>query len=201
MVKNVIFDVGRVLVDWEPDIAFRSLGFDEETSRIVAKATVYSEDWKEFDRSTAEGEEMLSRFIGNAPAYEKEIRLVWDNVGLPVHRRPYASEWIKGLRANGYRVYILSNYSRWTYAQTEEALSFVKDADGALFSFEVGQIKPEPEIYQSLFARFHLKPEECIFVDDCEENITAGRAQGMPGIVFTSYEQAVRELAGYGVKC
>ena len=201
MVKNVIFDVGRVLVDWEPDPVLRSLGFDGETSRIVAEATVYSEDWKEFDRSVVKGEEMLAKFISNAPAYEKEICLMWDNVGLTIHKRLYASEWVQSLRASGYHVYILSNYSRWTYAQTLEELSFVKDADGALFSFEVGQIKPEPEIYQSLFARFHLKPEECIFVDDCEENIVAGKAQGMQGIVFTSYEQAVSELAGYGVTC
>lgn len=201
MIKNVIFDVGRVLVDWDPEPMFRELGFDGETAKIVARATVYSDDWAEYDRSAVSDEEMLEKFISNAPAYEKEIRLVWENAGRPVHRRPYAAEWIRSLRREGYHVYILSNYSRHTYEQTGEELSFVREADGALFSFEVGLIKPEPEIYQSLFSRFQLDPKECIFLDDCEENITAGEALGMSGIVFTSYEQAIAELAGYGVGC
>lgn len=199
MIKNVIFDVGKVLVDWDPVPVFRMLGFDEETERIVADATVRSGAWDEYDRSAVSDEELLAGFISNAPAYEREIRLFWDHIGLTIHEHPYAAEWIRNLRSGGYHVYILSNYSRWTYLHTQGELSFVQAADGALFSFEVAQIKPEPEIYQTLFSRFHLKAEECIFVDDREVNIAAGQALGMPGIVFASYEQAVAELAKHGV--
>ena len=199
MIKNVIFDVGRVLVDWNPVPVYRMLGFDEETERVVADATVRSTAWDEYDRSAVSDEELLAGFISNAPTYEREIRLLWDHIGMTVHKHPYTSEWVRNLKAGGYHVYILSNYSRWTYLHTRDELSFVQDTDGALFSFEVGQIKPEPEIYQTLFSRFHLNPKECIFIDDREENITAGEAFGMPGIVFTSYEQAVTELARHGV--
>lgn len=199
MIKNVIFDVGNVLVDWNPVPVFRMLGFDEETERVVAEATVRSASWDEYDRSTVSDEELLAGFISNAPAYEREIRLLWDHIGLTIREQPYAAEWVRSLKAGGYHVYILSNYSRWTYQHTQDELSFVQDADGALFSFEVGQIKPEPEIYQTLFSRFHLEPQECVFIDDREVNITAGEALGMSGIVFASYEQAAAELLRLGV--
>lgn len=201
MIKNIILDVGKVLVEWEPETAFRKLGFDEETSRIVAEATVLSPDWNELDRSALSDEEFLAKFIGKAPEYEKEIRRMWDNIGLPIYQYKYSRPWIQRMKQNGYRVYILSNYPRWTYENTTEALSFLKDVDGAVFSFQVQQIKPEPEIYRSLLEKYGLKPEECVFLDDRQENIDAAAAQGIAGIRFTTYEAAIGALEKYGVTC
>lgn len=201
MIKNVILDVGKVLVEWEPEAAFQKLGFDADTARIVGEATVLSPDWNELDRSALSDEEMLAKFIANAPANEGEIRKLWDNIGLAIYQYDYAKSWIQRMRQNGYRVYILSNYARWTYEKTQEALSFLEDADGALFSFQVQQIKPEPEIYQSLLKRFKLKPAECIFIDDRPENIDAALAQGICGVRFTTYAEVMEALKEYGVDC
>lgn len=201
MIKNIILDVGKVLVEWEPDVAFEKLGFDEETSRIVAQATVLSPDWNELDRSALSDAALLAKFIGNAPEYEQEIRKVWENIGLPIYQYEYSRSWIQNMKANGYRVYILSNYSRWTYENTTEALSFLEDVDGAVFSFQVQQIKPEPGIYRSLLDKYDLKPEECVFLDDRQENLDAAAAQGIAGIRFTTYEAAVCALEEYGVNC
>ena len=194
MIKNIILDVGKVLVEWDPQYAFQKLGFDEKTSELVAKATVSSPDWNELDRSEKSDEELLAKFIANAPAYEKEIRRVWENIGLSIWQYDYARPWIVNMKRCGYRVYILSNYSRWTYENTREALSFLEDVDGALFSFQVRQVKPEPEIYQSLLKKYDLKAEECIFLDDRQDNIDAAKAQGIAGIRFTGYEDAVEKL-------
>lgn len=199
MIKNIIFDVGKVLVEWDCDTAFRKLGFDETTLQAVAEATVRSADWNEFDRSVLNDEEQLALFIKKAPEYEKEIRLFWENIALPIYQYDYACTWIQALKRNGYHIYILSNYSRWTYEHTKEALSFLEDVNGTVFSFEVHQIKPEPEIYQSLLKRYQLKPSECVFLDDRLENLDAAREQGINVIQFESYGQAVQELAGYGV--
>lgn len=192
MIRNIIFDVGMVLVDWQPRETFRQLGFDEKTVAAVAAATIESEAWNENDRSLLTDEEIAACFIRRAPEYEREIRLFWDNVGLPVRQRDYTSGWIKELHEQGYKVYILSNYGRRTYAQTKDgALSFLKDVDGALFSFQVNQIKPEPEIYRTLMERYSLTPEECVFFDDREENIAAAEKLGMHGIVFENQAQAL----------
>ena len=200
MIKNVIFDVGKVLVEWEPLVAMKKLGFDDATAKAVAAATTDSPEWDESDRSVGTDEEILAMLIGNAPEYEKEIRTFWENISLPIYQYDYARAWIRELKNKGYGVYILSNYGRWTYQNTTEALSFLEDVDGAVFSYQVHQMKPEPEIYQTLLAKYGLKAEECVFLDDRQVNIDGAKAQGMEGIVFTSYEEAVERLKEYGVK-
>lgn len=200
MIKNIIFDVGKVLVEWDTGMAFKKLGFDPETEEAVAAATVRTADWNEFDRSVLDDEKQLALFIGKAPEYEKEIRLFWENIGLPIFQYDYTRAWIRQLKQKGYRIYILSNYARWTYKNTTEALSFLDEVDGALFSYEVHQIKPEPEIYHSLLERYGLVAEECVFLDDRVENVDGAIAQGIHGIHFTTYEEAVCALKAYGVE-
>lgn len=201
MIKNVIFDVGNVLVEWNSDRAFRALGFDERTREAVAAATVRSADWNEADRSLLAEEELLARFIARAPEYEREIRLFWDRIELTIRQSDYSVGWIRRLKESGYHVYILSNYARRTYGLTRKELSFVEEADGALFSFEVCQVKPEPEIYRSLCERYGLVPQECVFLDDTQINVDAARAFGMQAILFAGYEDAVEWLRECGVVC
>lgn len=200
MIKNVILDVGKVLVEWKPEVAFEKLGFSGETARKVADATINTPDWLEADRSAASDEELLQRFISREPECEKEIRRFWEKIGLAIWQYDYAKKWIRTMKKKGYRVYILSNYGRWTYENTTEALSFLEDVDGALFSFQVHQVKPEPEIYQTLLQKYRLNPEESVFLDDRTDNIMAAKEQGISGIVFTGYEDACEKLKSYGVE-
>lgn len=191
MIKNIILDVGRVLVAWQPKDAMRELGFDEDTIEEVAKALFDTGAWDETDRGVMSNEEILALMVSHAPAYEKEIYSFWNHVDRAIGQFSYTREWIKGFRKNGYHVYILSNYGSWTYEKTKDtALNFLEDVDGALFSYEVKQIKPEPEIYQTLFDRFQLVPEECVFLDDLAANIEGARKAGMHGIVFENWEKA-----------
>lgn len=201
MIRNIIFDVGKVLVEWEPEAAMRKLGMDEAAVRAVADATVHTPEWDESDRGALTPAELLDGFVRRAPEYEKEIRLFWENIGLAIYQYDYVKNWMRTLKEQGFHLYILSNYGEWTYAHTQEALSFINDVDGALFSFQVKQIKPEAEIYQTLLKKYDLIPEECVFMDDREVNIAAAKAHGINGIVFTTYTDAVEKLREYGVNC
>ena len=200
MIKNIIFDVGKVLVEWEPEQAMARLGMDAATVDAVADATVRTKDWDEADHGALTPEELLLHFIEKAPEYEKEIRDFWEHIGMAIYQYDYVKEWMQALKEHGYHLYILSNYGAWTYEHTKEALSFVEDVDGALFSFQVKQIKPEPEIYRTLLARYDLKADECVFLDDRAENIEGAKACGIHGIRFTSFEQAKQSLREYGVE-
>ena len=199
MIKNVIFDVGQVLVAWEPVEAMRALGMDEETVRAVADATVHTSDWDEADRGALSDEELLTGFIRKAPAYEAQIRNFWEHVDRAIYLFPYVGEWMRTLKDKGYHLYILSNYGKWTYEHTAEALSFLSDVDGQVFSFEVHQIKPEPEIYRTLLDKFNLVADECVFLDDRRENIEAAETQGIHTVLFTTYQDALEKLKTYGV--
>lgn len=200
MIKNIVLDVGRVLVAWQPLETMKELGFTEETVNILSKALFESGVWNETDRGVLSDEDFLALAISKAPEYEAQIRLFWDNIDKAIWQLPYVKTWINAMKKEGYGVYILSNYGSYTYQKTREvALNFVEDVDGAIFSYEVQVIKPEPEIFQALFERFGLNPKECVFLDDLPANILGAKQMGMEGIVFMNLEDALKELEKLGV--
>lgn len=200
MIKNIVFDVGKVLVDFDWQGFMDTLGFPPDVYEKVANATVLSELWNEFDRSKLPDEEILEGFLEKAPDCRKEIMQFWDNMGGCIKQYGYSRAWIKSLQGRGYGVYLLSNYSRRMYSQSIEELSFVEDVDGAVFSYEVQSTKPEPEIYQALFQNYQLDPTECVFLDDNRANIVATNQLGMATILFHTKPQAEAELKSLGVE-
>ena len=195
MIKNVIFDVGKVLVDFDWQGLFNTLDFSPEVYEKVANATVLSELWNEFDRSKMPDEEILKGFLEKAPDCEVEILRFWDNFGSSIKCYDYTASWIDSLKRAGYKVYLLSNFPRRLYSQSIEELSFVEGTDGAIFSYEVQLVKPEPEIYEALLKKYQLDPAECVFLDDNRNNIIAANKLGMATILFHTKSQAEEELA------
>ena len=194
MIKNIIFDVGNVLVEYDPDGLMRRLGFDEETLQAVNQAVFQNELWNESDRGVLSPEELLEAFIANNPVYEKEIRQVIDAVGDTISLMPYTVEWVKGLKERGYHLYILSNYAEYTYEKTSHKMEFLPYMNGVVFSYRCKLIKPEKEIYEYICKTYELKPEESVFLDDREDNVEAARNMGMHGIVFENYAQGSETL-------
>lgn len=193
-IKNIIFDVGKVLVSYEPMQYLRSLGFDEKIVDAVGKAIFFHPLWEEGDAGAYEMDEYLPRYIANAPEYEKEIRLAYERMGDAIELFPYAVDWIKGLKERGYRIYILSNYSEYVYEFTKSKLRFLKYADGAVFSFAVKMIKPQEGIYEYLMRTYGLYAAESVFIDDRPENIEGAMKCGIFGIRFTDYETTKKNL-------
>lgn len=151
MVKNIILDVGKVLVAWEPEDAMKKLGFDDKTVKVVADATVNTPVWLETDRGVWSDEQILQAFYEKAPEYKKEINLFWNHLELAITQFSYTKEWISNMKKEGLHVYILSNYGDWTYQRTKDnALDFLLLTDGDIFSYSVRQVKPDVEIYETL---------------------------------------------------
>lgn len=194
MIKNVIFDVGKVLVEYDPDSYMERLGFDLKTRQAVNQAMFQNPLWEESDRGKLSTEELLEKFIFNDKEYKEEITKAYQTVGDTIELFPYSVAWIKELKQRGYRVYILSNYAEVTYEQTKEKMEFLPYVDGAVFSFQCKWIKPEREIYEELCRKYSIEPRESVFLDDRLDNIEQARNLGFFGIQFESYEQAVKEL-------
>ncbi|MBQ8278296.1 MAG: HAD family phosphatase [Roseburia sp.] len=201
MIKNIVLDVGRVLVAWQPKQKWREWGFSDEIVAEFSEKLFDSGVWNEADRGVLSDDEFYALAAKQVPQYEKELRYFWEYIDEAIWQLPYAREWIRGMKDAGYQVYILSNYGNWTYEKTrEKALNFLDDVDGAIFSYQVKQIKPNPDIFQTLFEKFSLKPEECVFLDDLPANIEGAKEAGMHGIVFTELEDALSELEKMGVE-
>jgi len=199
MIKNIIFDVGKVLVEVRWQEVMRELGLDEATVELVANATVCSSTWGEYDRSRLSYEELLEKFILNNPRVEKEIRLFMEHEKEAIREYPYAREWVKSFHDKGYKCYVLSNYPKGTFEHTREERSFEEFLDGAVYSFQVQMIKPEKEIYQMLLKRYNLMPTESVFIDDNLANVEMARELGMYAIHFQTKDETEKELEKLGV--
>lgn len=194
MIKNIVFDIGNVLLDycWQDHI--RRFGFHEADVERIGSAMMRSPVWNELDRGVWTNEELLSGFIQNDPELEPQIRLVFSDLSTLVRERSGSVPWIRDLKKAGYMVYYLSNYSDRVKREAADQLHFLPETDGGIMSYEVKLIKPDPAIYEALFEKYGLNPEESVFLDDSEKNIAAARKLRMHGILVTSQEQAKREL-------
>lgn len=196
MIKTVIFDIGNVLMGfhWWPYI--RSV-FSEETAQIVT-ATIWKDGrWEEFDRGVLSDEEVVKRMIDAAPDYEKEIHTALERVGECMSRHEYAIPWVKQLKEMGYQVVFLSNYSEFLMRLKPEVLDFIPYMDGGLFSCHAKTVKPNRDIYEKLCEKYHLMPEECLFVDDNQANIEGAKTFGIHAVWFQGYEKSYEEVMNY----
>ena len=197
MIKTVIFDIGNVLVHFRWRELYVELGYTGEKIERIADATVRNPWWEEFDKGLMTTEEVIDRFAERAPEYRTEISEIYEpkNLGELVRLYDYAIPWIQELKADGYRVYILSNWSKPAYdANLDTNLRFLSEVDGALMSFQEGIIKPDRKIYELICSRYDIDPKEAVFLDDNAANIEGARAFGLNAIHFKNYEQAKREL-------
>lgn len=197
MIRNIVFDIGNVLACFRWRDLFAELGFTgEKFDRIAAATILHPTMWPEFDRSLKSDEEIIASCIERAPEYEEDIRMLFEKTELLVEEYGYSYHWIKDLKERGYKVYLLSNYGRTSFeaAVAHGRLSFLPLIDGRVISYEVRIVKPEPGIYEALIKKYDLVPEECVFLDDKEDNVQTARECGFYGIVVEGYEQASKAL-------
>lgn len=195
MINTIVFDIGRVLVDFCWEKMFHNLGFEGEVFETIANATVHHQDWNEFDKGLVSTEEIIDSFASHAPGYRDEIAKIFDNPKNMIKLYDYAIPWICELKERGYKVYILSNWSNPTYhACRDNELRFLDEVDGAVFSFQEHVIKPDKKIFEILCERYQINPSEAVFLDDNENNVISSREFGLHTIHFKNYEQAHGEL-------
>ena len=198
-IRTVVFDIGGVLVGFDFKEFIAGKGCDEaKTERIIAD-TVKSPWWKEYDRGYMTDDEIMDKFCEGDPEMADEIRRIFADIHGMLNRREESIPWIHALKAAGYQVLVLSNYSQRALDGCPEANDFLSEVDGGILSFRDHLIKPDPAIYQLLVTRYDLTPEETVFIDDTPVNIDAAIEQGWKGIVWHDRAQVEEELHALGV--
>ena len=200
-VKNIIFDVGQVLVSYDWESYLKAFHFSAEEEKLIAEKVFKSQIWNERDRGLFPEEEYRKRFIAELPAeYEADVKRVIEESGKTIGIKDYAETWTGYLKSQGYQLYVLSNYSRYMLDRTKKEMPFLKYMDGTVFSCDVKQLKPEADIYQTLLDKFGLKAEECVFIDDRPVNCEGAQKAGIHTICFKSFKQAAADLEKMGIK-
>lgn len=199
MIKNLIFDFGNVLVEYRMKEFMLEKGIAPDMIKRIFKATIMGPYWDEFDRGALTEDEAFAGFLSIDPEIEKELHLAFDNITGMLVKRDFAIPWIKELKAAGYNVYYLSNYSKKAFEECADSIDFLPYMDGGIVSHKELVVKPNPEIYNRLIDRYNLVPSECVFIDDTDKNVETAKQLGMEGIIFTTQADAIEELKKLGV--
>ena len=199
-ITTIVFDLGGVLIDWNPRYLYRKLFTDEQEMNTFLE-TVTTPDWNE--------EQDAGRSIADATAF-----LVAQH---PEHRQlieHFYGRWsemlggaIQGtvdilteLRTSGrFRLYALTNWSAETFPIALEQFEFLHWFEGIVVSGVEKSRKPFPDFYHLLLTRYGIEPEHAVFIDDNERNILAAQAVGLHTVHFLSPEQLRSELQTYGL--
>ncbi|HTI57661.1 HAD family phosphatase [Mucilaginibacter sp.] len=195
MITTIIFDLGAVLIDWNPRYMYRTL-FDDEAEMERFLAEITTPDWNEEQdagRPLDEGTKML---VQQFPEHEHHIRAFysrWDEMlGEAFHD---TVEIFKQLKESGkYRIYALTNWSAETFPVAFERFDFLRWFDGIVVSGTEKMRKPTPEFYHILLDRYQVKAKDALFIDDNYRNILAAEKIGINCIHFTSAGQLEQDL-------
>lgn len=203
MIRNIIFDMGNVLLRFEPELFMDRLGVAPEDKEALRREVFGSMEWAQLDHGTLTEAEALKRMCRRLPERLRDAatKLVmhWDR---PILEVEGMRELVAELKGMGYGVYLLSNAStrQHDYWPRVPASRYF---DGTLISADVKLLKPHAEIYRLLCETFSLKPEECFFIDDNAYNIEGAYCCGIDGAIFHNDVPALRRAlndAGVPVK-
>lgn len=186
LIKNIVFDMGMVLIEFAPMNVCRHFTDSEKDAVAIAEALFNSHEWILVDRG-AVSEEALLQAAQNRLETEAQKEaaaqclLHWHEFTLTPKKG--MDQVIKMVKHKGYGLYLLSNVSTRIHAFKHIIPGFSL-FDGTIFSAEEKCGKPDREIYEKLFERYALKPEECFFIDDVQANINGAKSCGMAGYCF-----------------
>ena len=184
MIKNIVFDVGMVLVDFRWREYMYDLGISKEHVDFLGRNIISSSYWDEMDLGVRDDICACGFFCNLYPEYAEEIKRVWENMADIVREYDYSEKMVEELKKKGFNVYLLSNYPPNMSKLHWPHFKFRKKVDGEVISGIEKVAKPDPAIYKLLCDRYGLVPGECIFVDDREKNVKAAKLFGMQGYVW-----------------
>lgn len=185
MIRHIVFDMGQVLIQWRPELLAAQLEIREEDVPTLCRAVFGSVEWVQLDRGTISKEDALTAMCRELPdglraAAESLVRDWWKRPLLPV---PGMEALIAELKGLGYGIYLLSNASSDLHKYFHR-IPGSQYFDGKVVSADWKLLKPQHEIFETLFREYALQPEECFFIDDLPANIEGARYAGMNGAVF-----------------
>ena len=199
MIRNIVFDFGGVIVDWNPEYLFKDV-FNDRSELDHFLENICTPDWNEKQdagRSLSEAIRILQK---RHPEYRDEIRLYYDEwttmLGGPIEQNVALLESLK----MNYRIFGLTNWSAETFPIACDLYPFFGDFEGIVVSGEERLAKPDERIYLLLLERYGLSVEECLFIDDNARNIEAATALGFHTLHLTGNVSLKEELILLGIR-
>lgn len=199
-IKHIVFDIGKVLIHYDPNIPYTRLIPDEEKRRRFFEE-ICTNDWNlEQDRGRS-WEDAEALLIADHPGEEENIRAFrkhWHE--MVSHSYDDSVALMRRLIAAGHDVTMLTNFNSGTFAQARTIFPFLAEPRGVTVSGDIALIKPDKAIYDRHAADFGLDPASTVFIDDSQKNVDGAKAAGWQAIHFTSAEQLEKDLKALGLE-
>lgn len=196
MIKNIVFDLGGVLIDWNPEYVFLKEFRGNREKMNWFFNTICTSSWNEEQDAGYSIQKATNERVAMFPKHERLIRMYygeWEQMLGFEH-----TETVEILRrlhdSKEHSIYSLTNWSNETFPVALKKFPFLSWFKGILVSGDVGLKKPDPEIYKLLLDRYGLEANTCVFIDDRTENVKAASALGFSGIVFKNHTQLSKDL-------
>lgn len=199
-IKNIIFDFGGVLMDWNPRYFFKDYFNDNEKMEFFLEH-IAQDEWnveQDRGRSLAEGTEIQ---VKKFPEWEKEIRAFYDNWTVMLKSDiPQNVEVLRKLKNTDYNLFGLTNWSEETFPYALENYDFFQIFEGKIVvSGTEKLIKPDPKIWHILLDRYNIKAEESVFIDDNTKNIEMAQSLGFITVQVFPDTNLTKELKKFGI--
>ena len=197
MIKNVVLDIGNVLVSFYPDIYISQFITKKGEIDYYEQICFKSAEWKCGDLGTKSRSEIIDAICEKYPDDAEKVREIMANCDDMLRVSKKNTDLIKRLKAAGIGVYYLSNTNEHAFefmTSTYEVFSYM---DGGIASYRDGVIKPSADIFELFLARYGKKADECVFVDDMPSNVDGAKAVGIHGIVLKNIDDLEDELCKY----
>ncbi|MGY3859667.1 HAD family hydrolase [Aeromonas intestinalis] len=183
----IIFDLGRVVVSWDPVAIVRSVMGTVDAERLAERLFNHP-DWLEVDRGTLSLHTMARQAEARTGLSAAQNLAILQAVPASLLPDPAMVHLIEELHGAGHRLYALSNMGHASIDWLEQHQTFWRFFSGKVVSARVRMMKPEPDIYRYLLVSFDLKAEECLFIDDSPANVRAAEALGLQGLIFLDHK-------------
>ena len=193
MIKNIIFDMGNVLLDYNPDTAMQMLGINEKSKPVLMKELFSGNEWVQLDLGNISVDEAFESIKQRVPEeYHTDLRKCidgWDVCMVPVDG---AKDFCEFVKSKGFGVYVLSNAHKsfYSYFPRYFDLDFF---DGVVVSADVHTVKPDIRIYKHLLEKYSLKAEECLFIDDRADNVEGAKKAGMNAAQYKNDFEEIKQ--------
>ena len=194
MIKNIIFDIGNVLLQFNPLDYLKKTFNDDNIETLIYKEVFKSEEWINLDRGILTQDQATKTISQRNPDHKTHIEICMDNwidILTPIEG---TVKIVSILKENGYKLYLLSNFHSLAFETIYSRYDFLKLFDGGVISYKENLLKPETEIYAKLLDNYNLAPEECLFIDDTLINVEAANKLGINTIHFSNCEALKEDL-------
>jgi putative hydrolase of the HAD superfamily len=195
---NIIFDLGGVVITWDPDAFVADVFTDKEIQKIARKHILDHSDWIEMDRGTLTIKEAIKRGVERTGLPESEVKRLLQAVPLFLTPIKESLQLVYDLKKADHKLFVLSNLHPESIAHLEKEFSFLELFDGRVISCRINKVKPEAEIYHHLISTYQLDVADTVFIDDFDINLEAANAIGLKTIKFEDADQCKRELEKLG---